>query len=142
MCCSSQVLKYPFHFLPMDLSRVIHISTHHSNYMWNVKPSANYSIHNAPSCTSIRNMWHMLPSFLICGDKALESLKWATNEVLTNFDPCIPKCSNTFSIYFFYDKYNLFASRYLLISILNIFFATPWPFISNLLKVEFSTCWC
>ena len=70
-------------------------------------------------------------SSLVCGDKALESSKWATNRVLTGYYPCIPKCFNTFSMYLFCDKYNFHASRSLWISIPNIFFVVPRSFISN-----------
>ena len=99
VCSTFQILKNPFHSLPMFFTKISHVLVNHTNRTWNIWMSANHSIHHAKNYTRIRNMRHVLLFFLkLCWQSCWKFLKCVTNGVLIGLDGCILKSSSTFSI--------------------------------------------
>ena len=129
MWCSSQVPRYPviasqWIFLRRSIYLLTTLTTCE---MFGLVQTMTYIMLSIALAYGTCDMYSI--SSLVYGNKELESLKWVASWVLIGFYPCIPNCSNTFSIYFLYDKYNCPASMSLWIFIPNIFFATPRSFI-------------
>jgi len=91
----------------------MHIATHHTINIWNMTMSAHHSIHDTPQCSRIRKVRQYCSASCVLGDNYAKSQKWAASELFTGMTLSMTNLFNIFSMYFFWDRNNIFSRLFL-----------------------------